>query len=109
MDAAYGAPAPATIIEEIPDSALPSNGIAETLAEGTFNLLASFVRYAVAPAEHHYQPRTVVAPAPVVQPAPQKRVHRARPQTASYDRPKPAQHRPSVKKSASPKGSKKKK
>lgn len=122
MDAASGAPAPApaTIIEEIPDSALPSDGVAETLAVGTFNLLASFVRYAVAPTEHHHLLRAAAGPAPIVQPVPATRADKPRKQTSrpervaqakrvAHDRPKPAEHKSAVNKSSSPKGSKKKK
>lgn len=117
MEAAYGAPAPApaTIIEEIPDSALPSNGLAEVLAESTLNLLGSFFHHTAAQVELH-EPRTrpvVVAPAPVVQPVPATRAHKPRPQTQAkrvvHDHPKVAQHKPSVNKSSSSKGSKKKK
>ena len=109
MDAA---PAPATIIEEIPDSALPSNGLAEALAESTLNLLGSFFHHTAAQVERH-EPRmrpVVVARAPVVQPAPPTRAHKPRQQTASRpERLAQVKHKPSVNKSSASKSSKKRK
>lgn len=106
---------PATITEEIPDSALPSNGMAEALAESTLNLLGSFFHHTAAQVERP-EPRArrvVVAPAPVVQPVPATRAQKPRPRSqakrVAHDRPKAAQHKPAVNKSSSPKASKKKK
>jgi len=105
-------PAPLTITEEIPDSALPSTGLAETLAQGTLNVLGSFVHHAVDRNDrHHTRTRTVVvAPAPVARPTSQTRVQRPRPQKEpSRARHEHVKRKPAVNKSSSAKSSKKKK
>ena len=101
MDPVYGVTPP--VVLDLSETPPASPGIADTLAEGTLNLLGSFVRHTVTPREKEHRKRVVVVhAAPVVQPPPRilpqhketKRIALAQPKP---DRPKPVQHKPKKK------------